>query len=168
MRNKASSGGEKPSIFPPRMAATSSSLHPYILPPAELASIQNGHPTLTAVRSRTNERSFCETPAFWPSNHSVSTFTQKARGTRARIFCGVKSRPTTLRTFANTCRIKNGVCFGSTPSILAMIYSVLLAEPVFPCCALTALGTAYNWGLCAPFLQATRDRRDQLARAETH
>jgi hypothetical protein len=26
-----------------------------------------------------------------------------------------------LRTFLNTCRIRNGVCFGSTPSILAMV-----------------------------------------------
>src|SRR5262249_57348750 len=96
------------------------SLKPYILPPAELASIQNGQPTRTAVRSITIDRQRCETCAFCPSSHSIRLLTQKTRGTRAEIFCGVRSRPTILRTFPQTYRMENEVFAGSTPSIRAM------------------------------------------------
>jgi len=40
--------------------------------------------------------------ALWPSSHSVSAYAQKTRGTRAAIFCGIRSRPSIFRTFLNT------------------------------------------------------------------
>ncbi len=129
MRSKATSAGSNPSMRPSRIVVTSSSLNPYILPPAEFASIQTGHPIRTAVRRVSNIRCRCGTAAFCPSNHSASTLVQKTRGTRAAIFCGVRSRPSVLRTLLKTCRIRYEARLGSIPSTLAMMESSGTGQP---------------------------------------
>lgn len=125
MRSRAASGGSKLSLRPSRIAAISSSFKPYILPPAEFASIQKGQPTHTAVRSVKTICCRWGTADFCPSSHSPTASNQNTRGTRAEIFCGVRSRPNILRTFLNTWRIRNDVCWGSTPSILAISFTSL-------------------------------------------
>jgi len=132
IRSRANSCAGKFWKSPLRSAAISSSLSPYILPPAEFASIQNGHPTRAAVRSKTRDRSLCGTFVFWPSSHSVNTVAQKTRGTRAAIFCGVRSRPSAFRTCLKTYRIRKLVRFGSTPCILVIVHSAKLSSLLDP------------------------------------
>ena len=122
---RAASGAGNPSYWPSRIAETSSSVKPYILPPAELASIQNGQPTRTAVRNVTSARSRGGIFAFWSKSHIPRVLNQNRRGTRAWIFCGVRSRPTILRTLLNTWRIRKGARLGSIPSIRAMLNASL-------------------------------------------
>src|SRR5262249_18031197 len=81
----------------------------------------------------------------WPSGPRATppeTLNQNRRGTRAWIFCGVRSRPSILRTFLNTCRIKKDVCCGSIPSIRA-IFARFLSELDVSC---DPLGATSNIG----------------------
>ena len=134
MRSSALSDGRNLSSSPRKRKPISSSLSPYVLPPAELMSIQNGHPTRTAVRNCTSERCRSGTLDFWPSNHSLIAFTQKTRGTRAIIFCGVRSFPNILWTCLNTNLIRNEVFLGSIPSTRAMLPPLDVAKPTIALC----------------------------------